>query len=160
MAETKQVNIRVPKPTKDKWEEYAEERYGSITKLITTAVEKEMSGPSEGAEVPPSNAPQELLETIDRLENTVSGMDTRLESVQETVQETGPDISIKAAVRETLPEATEEPEAGLTVTQVAARLNARETDVKVALEELTESNEVRGLKGGPENQAYYARRSD
>lgn len=159
MAEKKQVNIRVPKAKKAEWEEYAQAEYGSMTRLITTAVEKEISD-SEEAEVPQANAPQELLETIDRLENTVGNMDTRLSSVQETVQETSPEMSIKAAVRETLPEATEEPTDGLTPTQVAARLNARETDIKVALEELTESNEARGLKGGPDNKAYYARRGE
>ena len=129
--------------------------------MITTAVEKEISD-SGGAEVPGGNAPSqtvtELQETIDRLENTISSMDTRLSSVQETVHETDSRISIKAAVRQTLPEATQEPTDGLTTTQIAARLNADETDVKVALEELQDANEVRGLKGGTDNTAYFSLR--
>lgn len=130
MVEKTQVNIRVTEAQKAKWQEYAEEHHGSLTKLISTAVSKEIDGPSDDAEGGPSSeAVTDLHETVNSLENTVRDMDTRLSSVQESVQSTGPDFSFRAAVRETVP--TDE---HLTVGEIAARLDARKTDVQEALD--------------------------
>lgn len=184
MAEKKQVNIRVPASKKDEWDNYAEEHYGSLTRLVSTAVEKEVSGASGGSGDSGGEAHGEALtqalEAIDRLENTVSSMDKRLSAVKETVDSSGPDISLKAAVRETLPTVPDSalapggesgegsyiagPEEGgpdpddwaMTATQVAARLNADESAVRQATEELaTESPEVESLRDG--EQTFYHR---
>jgi len=164
MAELTQVNVRVPEEKKEEWKSH-KDAYGSMTRLVETAVDNEIqdehdTGASDDDSDDVSNqAIAELRESINQLTDTVNDMDKRLKAVQTNV-ESGPGISVKEAVRQTLPEATQEPQDGLTVTQVAARLNAQEGDVTVALEELIDANDARGLTGGPDNETYYALRGN
>jgi hypothetical protein len=133
MSDWQQVNVRVKEPTYEEWKEVAEREYGGVSDLVRTAVRREIDGQHAGASggetAAESETLTELLETVDRLENTVSGMDGRLSAVRESVESSGPDFSFEAAVRETLRAADN----GLTARQVAARLGARESDVTEAL---------------------------
>jgi len=143
MVEKTQINIRVTEAQKSKWQQYAEENHGSLTKLIQFAVGKEIDGTADGSDSASDDTVTELQQTVDRLENTVSDMDTRLQAVHSTVQATGPDISLKSAVRETLQTPYEVSgdslaEYGLLPSQVAARLDADTDDVTDALDTLFE----------------------
>jgi hypothetical protein len=139
MSEMKQVNVRVPKERKKRWGKHADE-YGSMTRLIETAVENELSGSSSRTGEAEASASSEMVDDVarkmDSLENTVREMDKRLTAVRESVESSGPDYSFKAAVRETVPE-----EGGLYAGEIAARLDARESDVQEALDSL-DGNEV------------------
>lgn len=133
MSEWQQVNVRVRESNYEEWKEYAESEYGGLSDLVRTAVRREIEGQHAGASGDESAAESEtvteVLEAIDRLENTVNGMDNRLSVVRETVESSGPDFSLRAAVRETLRAA----DGGLTTGQVAARLDARDSDVAEVL---------------------------
>jgi len=162
----KQVNVRVRQSTKSEWEEYAETEYGGMSDLVRTAVRREIGGDydsdSSGASAS-ADVVTEVAEAIDRLENTVSDMDRRLETVRESVQSEEA-YSFEAAIRETLGKRPKDappenaPDFGLTVREIAARLDARESDVRDALRDLEQSGEVRSLGGGPENENYYFQR--
>lgn len=134
MSDMKQVNVRVPKERKEKWDDAAEE-YGSMTRLIETAVENELSSGSSRTGEAEASASSDMVDDVarmmDSLENTVRDMDKRLTAVRESVESSGPDYSFKAAVRETVPE-----EGGLYAGEIAARLDARESDVQEALDSL------------------------
>jgi hypothetical protein len=133
MSDWQQVNVRVKEPAYKEWKEVAETEYGGLSDLVRTAVRREIegqhTGASDGESAAESETVNEVLKAVDRLENTVDGMDKRLSVVRETVDSSGPDISLRAAVRETLRAADD----GLTAGQIAARLDARESDVKEAL---------------------------
>ncbi|MFQ3320772.1 MAG: hypothetical protein ACI80F_002859 [Natronomonas sp.] len=133
MSEWQQVNVRVRESNYEEWKEYAESEYGGLSDLVRTAVRREIDGQHAGASGGESAAKSEtvteVLEAIDRLENTVNGMDNRLSVVRETVDSSGPDFSLRAAVRETLRAADD----GLTAGQIAARLDAKSSDVEDAL---------------------------
>lgn len=162
MANWQQVNVRVRESTYEEWREAAESEYGGLSDLVRTAVRRELEGhhTAESGEQTASSGEtvNEVAESVDRLENTVRDMDTRLKAVKESVESTG--LSVKAAVRETLPavpesarvpdeegkgkhiadpsipQAPEPDEWALTATNIAARLNADETAVQNALDEL------------------------
>lgn len=133
MSDWQQVNVRVKEATYDDWKKTAEKEYGGLSDLVRTAVRREIDGQHAGASAGESAAEsetvREVLQAVDRLENTVDGMDKRLSVVRETVDSTSPEISLKAAVRETLRAADD----GLTAGQIAARLDGRESDVREAL---------------------------
>jgi hypothetical protein len=133
MSEWQQVNVRVRESNYEEWKGYAESEYGGLSDLVRTAVRREIdgqhAGASSGESVAESETVTEVLEAIDRLENTVNGMDNRLSVVRETVESSGPDFSLRAAVRETLRAA----DGGLTAGQIAARLDAKSSDVEDAL---------------------------
>ncbi|MFK8212435.1 hypothetical protein [Haloferax volcanii] len=141
MSEWQQVNVRVRESNYEEWKEYAESEYGGLSDLVRTAVRREIDGQHAGASGGESAAESEtvteVLEAIDRLENTISGMDNRLSVVRETVESSGPDFSFKAAVRETVPT-----DGYLTAAQIAARLDAKESDVSGVLEELEDGVEI------------------
>jgi len=162
----KQVNVRVRQSTKSEWEEYAETEYGGMSDLVRTAVRREIGGDYDGDSSGASASADvvtEVAEAIDRLENTVSDMDRRLETVRESVQSEEA-YSFEAAIRETLTKRPKDappenaPDYGLTVREISARLDARESDVRDALRDLEQSGEVRSLGGGPENENYYFQR--
>jgi len=161
----KQVNVRVRQSTKADWEDYAESEYGGMSDLVRTAVRREIAGDHDGQSGDSASADvvTEVAEAIDRLKNTVSDMDRRLETVRESVQSEEA-YSFEAAIRETLTKRPKDappenaPDYGLTVREIAARLDARESDVSDALRDLEQSGEVRSLGGGPENENYYFQR--
>lgn len=144
MSDQKQVNIRIPKSKKEVWDEFAEENYGSMTRLVTTAVEKEISGGTSAAETsadaaPDSEAVTDLQETVNSLQGDMNDVQSQLTGVREAVQ-SGPGISVRAAVRETLPELDAQfafqEEEGLTAEQVAARLDGDDDEIQDALDTL------------------------
>lgn len=141
MSEWQQVNVRVREANYEEWKKYAEREYGGLSDLVRTAVRREIDGQHAGASSGESAAENEtvteVLEAIDRLENTINGMNNRLSVVRETVESSGPDFSFKAAVRETVPI-----DGALTAAQIAARLDAKEFDVRAALEELEDGVEI------------------
>jgi len=165
MADWQQVNVRVRESTYKEWKKAAESEYGGLSDLVRTAVRRELEGhhTAESGEQAASSSEtvNEVAETVDRLENTVRNMDTRLSAIKESVESTGPELSVKAAVRETLPtvpdsalvpdedgydkhvadpnisQAPNPEEWALTATNIAARLNADETVVKNVLNEMT-----------------------
>ena len=149
MSDWQQVNVRVKEPTYEEWKQVAEEEYGGLSALVRTAVRREIDGAHTGAggvgSSVESESINEVLQAIDRLENTVEWMDSRLSVVRETVESTGPDYSFRAAVRETVPE---EEENWLTAEQIAARLDAKKSDVIDALETLEYEEEVRQIPVG------------
>ena len=154
MSDWQQVNVRVKEPTYEEWKEVAEREYGGVSDLVRTAVRREIDGQHAGASggetAAESETVTELLESIDRLENTVTGMDGRLSAMRESVESSGPDFSFKAAVRETVPEKEKD---WLTAGQIAARLDARESDVSDFLEVLETEGEIRQIPAGAwENQ--------
>jgi hypothetical protein len=135
----KQVNVRVRQSTKADWEDFAESEYGGMSDLVRTAVRREIAGDHDrqSGDSASSEVVTEVAEAIDRLENAVSDMDRRLDTVRETVDSEGPQYSFMAAVRETVPR-----DEHLTAGQIAARLDARESDVRDALAELDGSEVV------------------
>jgi len=149
MSDWQQVNVRVKESTHKYWKETAEAEYGGLSDLVRTAVRREIEGHHSGAQAGESAAEsetvQEVLKAVDRLENTVDGIDNRLSVVRESVESSGPDYSFRAAVREIVPEDDED---ALTAGQIAARLDARESDVKEALEDLQYTEEVRQTPEG------------
>lgn len=134
MSDMKQVNIRVPEERKEKWKNHSDD-YGSITRLIETAVENELRSNSSQTVQAEASASSEMVDDVarmmDSLENTVREMDKRLTAMRESVESSGPDYSFNAAVRETVPE-----DGGLYAGEIAARLDARESDVQEALASL------------------------
>ncbi|MBP1985850.1 hypothetical protein [Halolamina salifodinae] len=162
----KQVNVRVRESTKERWEEYAQTEYGGMSDLVRTAVRREIAGDHDRENTGTTTDPgmvTEVAESIDGLENTVREMDRRLEAIRESVQ-SEEKYSFKAAIRESLNKrpkdanVEETPQYGLTASEIAARLDANETDVREALLELENSGEVRSLGGGPDNANYYFQR--
>lgn len=156
-----QVITRVSPEKKEEWREYAKDTHGSLTSLIEIAVDSYIEANGNlsidtGEAGASGEAVTEVAEAIDRLENTVSDMDRRLSAVRESVDNSG-GYSLKAGVRECLPVSPENPTDGYTDRQIAARLDARESDVRDTLDDLQQSGEVRSLSGGPENETYYFR---
>jgi hypothetical protein len=162
-----QINIRVDTERKERWMEVAEEspQYNGLTHLIRLAVEKELAdnfGDSGTVDATLDSESTDLLRevsgTTERVEQGVTDLKARLRQVEERIGESGPRFSFKAAVRESLPEAdSENPESGFTLTQIAARLTADQSDVRDALDSLKQEGEVRSLGGGSENKNYYFR---
>lgn len=162
-----QVNIRVREHNYSEWKEAANTEYGGITDLIRTSVRNEINGEHDATavdtEATGDSVVTEIAETVDRLESAVKDMDNRLNTVRESVESNVPEISVTAAVRETVPEpeqgATADyyAEYGLTVTQIAARLDANESDVSEALDELQASGVVEGVTGGEPPETVYVR---
>lgn len=129
-----QVNVRVKESTyEEDWKPAAKSEYAGMSDLVRTAVRREIDGDHDrqSGDGGSSEVVTEVAEAIDSLENTVRDIDTRLTVVRETVESSGPEFSFKAAVRETVPH-----DGGLTAGQIAARLDARESDVQDALDEL------------------------
>lgn len=145
-----------------------------MSDLVRTAVRREIAGDHDrqSGDSASSEVVTEVAEAIDRLENTVSDMDQSLETVRESVQ-SKESYSFEAAIRETLNKrpkgetvegpngptelsSTESPaDYGLTVSEIAARLDARESDVRDALRDLEQSGEIRSL-----NEYYFQRRGE
>lgn len=169
----KQVSTRVTEEKKGRWADYAEETHGSMTALIRQAVDAYVDNDiarnpegwaeSDGQSGSSPEMVQEVSAAIDSLENTVNDMDGRLRAVRESVQSGGPDYSFRAAVRETVPVAESGPdgdyyaEYGRSVTEIAARLNADESDVRDALGELETNGEVTSATGGSAQETVYVR---
>lgn len=169
------IGVRVTDAQKDRWKQAAEDssEYDSLTHLIQLAVSKELADDAEvhpvevSADAPMSgDTLREIQGTTERVEDGMTDVKARLRSLEERVGETGADISLKSAVRETLPEPPElEPGTpdnpsvyGLTAEQVAARLDGDTDDVQEALTSLSkESSEVTGRTGGEPVETYYFR---
>jgi len=162
-----QINFRIDAERKKRWKEAADEspEYDDLSHLIRLAVEKELADESNNSGTVDASLDSESTDLLrevsgstERIEQGVTDVKARLRQVEERIGESGPTFSLKAAVRESLPEAdSENPEDGLTVRQIAARLNADESDVRDALDSLKREGEVRSLGGGPENQNYHFR---
>ena len=136
-----QINIRVDEDRKQRWKIAAEEspEYDGLTHLIRLSVEKELaedestdSGASlASTEAASSDMLREVKGNTERIEDGVTDVKARLRQIEERVGGQA-EFSLRAAVRETLRAA----EDGLTAGQIAARLNARESDVKEALDSM------------------------
>jgi hypothetical protein len=168
-----QINVRVTEEKKSKWKKAAESpEYDSLTHLIQLSVGKEIADqtPTDreatqaGLDDESSDLLREIAGSTERVEDGLTDVKARLRQLEERVGESGPEFSLQAAVRETLPERPElDPgtpdnphEYGLTAKQIAARLNANQSDVRDALDTLTaESSEVEGRLGGPDSETYY-----
>ncbi|MDG5778956.1 helix-turn-helix domain-containing protein [Haloarculaceae archaeon H-GB1-1] len=162
-----QINIRVDEERKERWKQAAEEspEYDGLTHLIRLAVEQELAeggstGSSpEGGEATLDEESSDLLRevkgTTERVEGGVEDVKARLHRLEERVGQSGPEFSLRAAVRETVPEGSRED--GLTVRQIAARLNADRGDVSDALDSLEEEGEVRPGPGGEDgsNEVWF-----
>jgi len=171
MTDWQQVNIRVKEPTYNDWKQTAEEEYGGITGLVRTSVRREIDGHHgavSGEEAgSTSGLGTEIAETVDRLENTVNKMDKRLNAVQESVGSTGPEISVEAAIRETLPVLPENHDQvmfpddtiGMPARVVAARLNAEEYEIREKLQELEKESPAVGVVSDQHEPRYYTRES-
>lgn len=172
MADQKQINIRVPARTKEEWAEYAEEHHGSLTRLISLAVTREIEGDHgefEQIDEASIESLQDLQNSVDSVENTVRELDKKFHALRETVEESSLDLSVKSAVRETLNEYPMEelPEdvpadraisgglsdAMLSSEEIAARLGAEVSIVSDALDELRRRGEVKKYRG-PDGVAY------
>ena len=146
-----QINIRVDEERKARWKEAAENspEYDGLTHLIRLAVEQELadseaSGSSVSGEATLDDESSDLLRevkgTTERVEGGVEDVKTRLLRLEERVGQGSPEFSLRAAVRETVPEGSRGD--GLTARQIAARLNADRGDVSDALDSLEEEGEV------------------
>jgi hypothetical protein len=181
-----QINIRVGSDKKERWKEIVEEspEYDSLTHLISLSVEKELSGENGGThgdaslDAEASDTLQQVAGSTDRIEGTLSEVQDRLRTVEQRIGQSNSEVSVKAAIRETLDERPpdahveelpedapadavvtgyEYDEFGLTSRQIAARLNADESTVRETLREMPR---VRSVKGGPDNETYYFLRGD
>lgn len=171
-----QLNIRLSDAQKERWREAAETstEYNNITHLIRRAVENELSDATAGSKGGGPSLDEEHADTLreikassERTEDGITDLKARLRQLEERVGESGETFSLRAAVRETLPEAVYEESGGgstrvnpkeyaLTAKQVAARLNADESEVEDALDALeTESSEVHSGGPGPDGEILY-----
>lgn len=135
-----QCNIRVKESTYDEWKDVAESDYGTISELVRSAVRREIDGHHGTANTDQTPAGEETItevaETVDRLQNSVNDMNQRLTVVRESVDGSG-EVSLKDAVREAVPR-----EDGLSESQIAARLDAKVSDVEEVVEELHDEQEI------------------
>lgn len=143
-----QINIRVDEERKKRWQKAANEspEYDGLSHLIRLAVEQELaegggSGSSGSGEATLDDESTDLLREVkgstDRVEGGIEDVKARLHRIEERVGQSGAEFSLRAAVRETVPE-----DSGLTAAQIAGRLNARESEVSEALESLEKEGEV------------------
>ena len=118
---------------------------------MRTAVRREIDGQNAGASAgenpAESETVREVLQAVDRLENTVDGMNNRLSVVRETVDSNSPEISLRAAVRETLRAADD----GLTAGQIAARLDGQKSTIRETLETM-EGDEAYPAEDEPDSE--------
>jgi len=149
-----QINIRVDQERKDRWKEAATEsqEYDGLTHLIRLAVEKELSeddsdgsgAPQTSVDAASSDMLREVKGNTERIDNGISDVKARLRQIEERVGAQA-DFSLRAAVRETVP--TDE-ENWLTAGQIAARLDAKKSDVQEILDRLHQDGEVREIPVG------------
>jgi hypothetical protein len=146
-----QINIRVDQERKDRWKEAATEspEYDGLTHLIRLAVEKELSVDESGdsgasqasADAASSDMMREVKGNTERIDNGISDVKARLRQIEERVGAQA-DFSLRAAVRETVPK---DEENWLTAGQIAARLDAKKSDVQEILDRLHQDGEVREI---------------
>lgn len=88
--ERKQVNVKVPKSMKKRWDEYQDNSFevNSMSDLVRLSVEKEINGQQSGSS---SEGDTEHLEniskTLKQIQTEIGKLDSRLERVENTTQE-------------------------------------------------------------------------
>jgi len=138
------------------------------------AVEKELSGSNDQqttSDAALDAESQDLLREVagntERVDDGIQDVKARLRTLEERVGQTDAKFSLRAAVRETLPEAPDDVDPtepvryeqwASTPSEVAARLNADVSEVRDKLESLAEETaEVQSVDGGPDGETYYFR---
>lgn len=84
---SEQVHIRVGESRHEKWVSYAEAEYdGNMSKLIRAAVEKEISGTSDGDTAPEGSQTVEANGRVDDILTNVEDNGSALEAIQERLE--------------------------------------------------------------------------
>jgi hypothetical protein len=87
MGEKTQLNLRLEKSTKDKWEEYVDEsgEFSTLSQLIRAAVSNEMKGRQTGDSTP---HPEGMSDEIGDLQASVDVVEEKIEELQHTADRT------------------------------------------------------------------------
>lgn len=170
MADTTVVSVKIPRDTKQTWEEYAEENpdVDSVSHLIRLSVMKEMNASDEtetASSVEQAEASAEVLESLKRIQNSISEVDDRLTAIEKESKAEGPGFDVQNTVFEILPEVAMPPslppedldtERAVTPAEVAEAVGLPEEDVSKALIRLHENmSQVVRAKGSDGELLYW-----
>jgi hypothetical protein len=170
MADTTVVSVKIPRDTKQTWEEYAEENpdVDSVSHLIRLSVMKEMNAsdePETGSSVEQAEASAEVLESLKRIQNSISEVDDRLTAIEKESKAEGPGFDVQNTVFEVLPELAMPPslppedidgEGAVSSSEVAESVGLPEEDVSKALIRLHENmSQVVRAKGTDGELLYW-----
>jgi len=96
MTETEkvQINFRVTKEKKKKWEDYGNEVHGSLSHFLRRAAEQEVAEGGSQASVSKDDSEDlsEIKQGMKRIEGSIDEIDRRLRNVESAVEEPAPDI--------------------------------------------------------------------
>jgi hypothetical protein len=144
MTKDAQVNIYLNREQKQRWDEYKEEsnEIGSMAELIRSAVElyietdggRESVGGTATGQVDLGSVETELK----GIQNRLADLETSMDTVRREVESDQVDASLQEAVLDSLPKSSEldDGEWGAMVGDVAKSVDAEESEVKEALENL------------------------
>jgi len=169
MADTTVVSVKIPRDTKQTWEEYAEENpdVDSVSHLIRLSVMKEMDAsdePETGSSVEQAESSAEVLESLKRIQNSISEVDDRLTAIEKESKAEGPGFDIQNTVFDVLPESTIPPglppedidgEGAVSSSEVAESVGLPEEDVSKALIRLHENTAQVVRARGPDGELLY-----
>lgn len=172
MADTTVVSVKIPRNVKEEWEQYAEENpdVDSLSHLIRLSVSKEMNASDQQERetgVQQAQASAEVLESLKRIQNSISDVDDRLTSIEKETEAEGPGFDVQNAVYEALPEIGLPPDSlepedyreseAVTHSALAENIGISEDDVAQALIRIHENmGQVKRAKG-PDGAFLYWR---
>lgn len=174
MADKKRVNLTVNSQTKAEWDNAVEEstKYSSLSDLIRQSVAYELSDSpapaprnAEGRnteQTAQAEAHAEILEqvtdTLDSMETTLSSLDDRLMNVEQEVTATA-QADLRNKVFNSLPQA-DDSETGMSAEQIADDIGADRERVSNVLSKLVDQTGAIQVVGNIEGQQFYARDDD
>jgi hypothetical protein len=172
MADTTVVSVKIPRDTKQTWEEYAEENpdVDSVSHLIRLAVMKEMNASDEAetnSSIEQVEASAEVLESLKRIQNSINDVDDRLTAIEKESEAEGPGFDIQNTVFDLLPELTTpsslppediDVDVAVSSSEVAEAVGLPEGDVSKALIRLHENMSQVVRAKGPDGELLYWRR--
>lgn len=168
MADTTVVSVKIPRDTKQTWEEYANENpdVDSVSHLIRLSVMKEMNASEEsnaGSSIEQVEASAEVLESLKGIQNSISEIDDRLTAIEKESKAEGPGFDIQNTVFDVLPESTMPPSLppedisgeGVSSSEVAESIGLPEEEVSKALIRLHENTANLVRARGPDGELLY-----
>lgn len=171
MADSTVVSVKIPRETKQMWEEYAEENpnVDSVSHLIRLSVTKEMNAsnePEQGTDVQQVEASAEVLESLKRIQNSITEVDDRLTAIEKESEAEGPGFDIQNTVFESLPETPMppafppeeiDPSRAFTPAEISSNVGLAEDEVAKALIKLHENTASVVRAKGPDGKLLYWR---
>jgi hypothetical protein len=142
-SDQKRINLLVSEERKQEWQNAVESStdYNSLSHLIRTAVERELSGVDTGtgspAPMPRDGDIGELTTTVESLEKSVDGLATDLERLRDDI-DTSDSLELEPVLLEVLPDEDGllEGEKGVSAKELASRIQADPEEVAQTMAEL------------------------